>query len=270
MSGGSRNIIPLVGNTGGMLPRARMCSTTRHQPVRTRGLIMFQNSGIHPSGGCAPSAKRQALHLLAITPIVLCLSACGGGSTGGGVNSIPAPPPTPAPTPTPTPTAFSNWQSVPVNGVLRLSGSTVEAPYNKPSGLSSSGTLGTVIAGSLVTDITYNAGVQTGISVQGGLSSVNFNNSDGSTKVRLAASPNIIKYASPSGSTSLIMVDAPAAGYSYMSYGAWSGLTTSGGGINGFQGGTVTQGTSVPTTGSVTYVNAGLIPGHSGGVKAGQ
>ena len=34
LSGGSRNKIPLVGNTGGVLPRARTLRTTRHQPGR--------------------------------------------------------------------------------------------------------------------------------------------------------------------------------------------------------------------------------------------
>jgi len=51
--------------------------------------------------------KRRSLDHFASTvvlPLSLILSACGGGTSGTNVASIPPPPPTPAPTPTPTPT----------------------------------------------------------------------------------------------------------------------------------------------------------------------
>lgn len=181
------------------------------------------------------------------------LSACGGGSTSGGgsVQPIPAPSPPPPPPP-PPPTAFTSWQSIPSNGTLRVSGSTVEAPYTMNS--NTSGTYGTISVGDLTADFTYASGSQTGIKVMGGLSNVSFTDGDGATKIRLASSPTITNYTSPSGSTSLFVVDAPLAGYSYMTYGAWTGKTTASSGIDsGFHGGSVTPAAAVPTTGSVTY-----------------
>jgi hypothetical protein len=190
------------------------------------------------------------------------LSGCGGGSTSGGGSVQPIPAPPPPPPPPPPPTTFTNWQSAPANGVVRLSGSTVEAPNTNPTGVdgfgipNTFGTFGTVSAGDLTLDITYTANAQTGFAVRGGLSSVSFTNSDGSTKIRLADSPSIIKYSSPSGTTTLYVADPTAAGYSYMTYGAWGGKTATGGLSNGFHGGSVTPSGSVPTTGSVTYAGA--------------
>jgi hypothetical protein len=193
------------------------------------------------------------------------LSACGGGGSGGGVSSTPAPPintPPPPPPPPPPPTTFTNWQAAPSNGVVRVSGSTVEAPSTNPTGLDVAGrpniygTYGTISAGDLTADITYTSSSQTGFAVRGGQSSVNFTNSDGSTKTRLAASPSIIKYAS--GTTTLYVADPSVAGYSYMTYGAWGGATATGRLNNGFHGGSVTPSGSVPTTGSVTYTGTSV------------
>ena len=227
-----------------MLRRARMCSTTRHQSGRGMERMMAKRFGV------SFSAWRTVI----IAPVMFAISACGGGSTGSSVTSTPTPNPTPAPTPTPT--VFTNWQSIPATGVLRLTGSTVEAPYTPPApgALSSAGTFGTVAAGNLTADITYTSGAQTGVYVQGALTSINFTSSDGSIKVRLASSPNIVKYAaSQSASTSLLMLDASAAGYSYMSYGAWAGNLNGTGYTNSFQGGSVTPSGSVPLTGSAIY-----------------
>lgn len=184
------------------------------------------------------------------------LSACGGGSTSGGGSVQPIPAPPPPPPPAPPPTAFTNWQAAPANGVVRVSGSTVEAPSTNPTGSSIYGTYGTVSAGDLTADITYTSSSQTGFAVRGGQSSVNFTNSDGSIKTRLAASPSIIKYAS--GTTTLYVADASVAGYSYMTYGAWGGATATGRLNNGFHGGSVTPSGSVPTTGSVTYTGTSV------------
>lgn len=202
------------------------------------------------------------------------LSACGGGPTSGGgsVQPTPAPPPPPPP---PPPTAFTNWQAAPSNGVVRVSGSTVEAPYTNPTGVDIAGrpniygTYGTVSAGDLTADITYTSSSQTGLAVRGGQSSVNFTNSDGSTKTRLAASPSIIKYAS--GTTTLYVADASVAGYSYMTYGAWGGATATGRINNGFHGGSVTPSGSVPTTGSVTYTGTSVgYYSDQGGTRIGE
>lgn len=54
------------------------------------------------------------------------------------------------------------------------------------------------------------------------------------------------------------MAEPTAAGYSYMTYGAWGGKTATGGLSNGFHGGSVTPSGSVPTTGSVTYTGTSV------------
>ena len=57
-----------------MLPRARMCSTTRHQPGKGMGCIMM-NSGINGSGLSLRAAGRRALGFSAIAPVIFALSA---------------------------------------------------------------------------------------------------------------------------------------------------------------------------------------------------
>ncbi|WP_407940327.1 transferrin-binding protein-like solute binding protein [Novosphingobium aerophilum] len=214
------------------------------------------------------SAPRGALRMAFFVPVAFSLSACGGGGSGGGVNSTPAPAPTP--TPTPTPTAFTNWQTTPSNGVLRLSGSTVEAPYT-PSAVfpNAVGSYGTPSVGNATADFTYSSGTPSGVSVSGALSSVNFTTSDGSTKVNLASSPSTIKYSSPSGATTLLINNASVSGYSYMSFGAWAGSTSTAGYINSFHAGSATPAASVPTSGSATYsgTSAGYYSSQSGTVN---
>jgi hypothetical protein len=189
-----------------------------------------------------------------------CSSGGGGGSTAPVVAVVPTPTPVvavaPTPTPvvavapTPTPTAFTNWQSKPSSGVLRLSGSTVEGTYNRAYGdYPAVASYNITATGIVSVDNTYTSGTQTAVAVNGSLSSVHFTTGDGSTKINISASPNTTKYSSPSGLTSLLIVDAPSAGYSYMSYGAWAGT----GHISGFHAGTVTAPGSVPTSGSTTY-----------------
>jgi hypothetical protein len=213
-------------------------------------------------------AASKKVHALVAVPLALSLCACGGDDTSGPPVSSPTPSPTPTPTPTPTPIAFTNWQTFPTNGVVRVTGGTVEAAYRNPTGSSINGTIGDIAAGNLTADFTYNSGGQTGISVRGALSTVTFSTSDGSTITRLAANPNIIKFSSPAGSTTLLLADAPGAGYSFTTHGAWRGTTTSGGLINGFAGGSATLPAALPASGSVTY--AGTAVGYNtndGGVR---
>ncbi len=216
-------------------------------------------------------SKISSLTSLAVLSIAL--AACGGGSSGGGVQSIPSPPPAPTPPPPPppsTPTDFSSWNSVPTTGILRLSGKSVEASYVPAQMNGTVGSYNTPGAGTVTADFTYSSGSQTGVSVQGTQSSVSFSNGDGSTKINLASSPSTTKYSSPSGATSLLVVDAAAAGYSYLSYGAWTGATSNTGYINSFHAGSPTPSGSVPTSGSATYrgTSTGYYSSVNGSVNA--
>lgn len=194
------------------------------------------------------------------------LSACGGGSTSGGgsVQPIPAPAPPPPPPP-PPPTAFSNWQAVPSNGVVRLAGDTTEATHTKNS-FGQIASYNTPTAGNVTADVTYSNSAQTGISLSAPPVSINFTNSDGSTLSRLAANPNIIKYASPSGSTSVLAFDAISAGFSYLTFGSWNGVSGSTGYLAGFHAGSLTPAGAVPTTGTATYRGSSV--GYLSGVSS--
>lgn len=203
------------------------------------------------------------IRLLSSVGAVMFLSACGGG---GGVSSTPspAPAPTPAPTPTPTPTptpvAFTDWQSIPANGVVRLSGSTTEATYNRTI----TGALGEVSsfnapsAGSATVDLTYSAGALTAYRIAGSQSTITFSNTDGSSATRLAANPNVVRRTSPSGASSVLLFDSVSAGYSHLSFGAWSGVSTTTGFNNGFHAGSTTPDGAIPTSGTATFTGSSV------------
>jgi hypothetical protein len=224
------------------------------------------------------TARQKAHALVVAVPLTLSLCACGGDDRSGlppssalPPASNPTPVPTPTPPPTPTPTAFTNWESVPTSGVVSFTGATVEARYSNPVGSSIFGTIGDIAAGNLTANFTYSSGAQTGISVRGALSSIAFTSSDGSTSVRLAANPSIVKFTSPNGNATLLVTDPSAAGYSFMAHGAWRGTTASGGLLNGFAGGSATSPASLPASGSATY--AGTAVGYNatdGGVRIGD
>ena len=183
------------------------------------------------------------------------LAACGGGGVSSTPAPAPAPAPAPTPTPTPTPVAFTDWQSVPANGSVRLTGSTTEGTYNRTTAgqFGEVSSYNTPVAGAATVDLTYSAGSQTGVRVAGAQSSITFSNTDGSTNTRLAANPNVIRRASPSGASSLLLFDAPSAGYSHLSFGAWTGRSDTTGYIGAFHAGTLTPDSSIPTSGSATF-----------------
>lgn len=116
----------------------------------------------------------------------------------------------------------------------------------------------TPIAGEARLDITYNSGVATQVNLIGSQSSIVFNNNDGSSRARVSASPNTMRYTN--GSSSMLIIDSIAAGYSYISYGAWAGRTLfdppspSSGSKNSFRVGSLASPNSLPTNGSATYV----------------
>ena len=195
------------------------------------------------------------------------LSACGGGSTSGGgsVQPIPAPSPPPPPPPPPPPTTFTNWQSAPSNGVVRLVGETTEASHTK-NGLGQIGSFNTPTAGTVTADVTNSNNAPTGISLSATTASINFTNSDGSTRSRLAGNPNIIKYASPSGATSVLSFDAVSAGFSYLTFGSWNGVSGTTGYLAGFYAGSLTPAGAVPTTGTATYRGSSV--GYLSGVNS--
>lgn len=77
MSGGSRNITPLVGNTGGVLPRARTLRTTRHQPGRGTGVTMNIKILVLNAGTVAAAALLQGcetVDYMALSEQQLCMS----------------------------------------------------------------------------------------------------------------------------------------------------------------------------------------------------
>ena len=247
-----------------MLPRARTLRTTRHQSGEHGGMSMF--SGLF-SGR---SALRKVRAFQIAVPLALLVAGCGGEDSSPPQAPPPAPTPTPTPSPTPTPTAFTNWQTLPTDGVLTLSGSTVEAAY-VPSAISGTvGSYNTPGVGTAKVDITYTGGASTAVTVTGSQSSIAFRDGDGSTKTRPAASPNVITYASPSGDTSLLFVDAVSAGYSFMSYGAWTGQSSTTGFINSFRVGSLTNPQSVPSSGSAIYngTSTGYYSSVNGSVRA--
>jgi hypothetical protein len=76
-----------------------------------------------------------------------------------------------------------------------------------------------------------------------------------------------MKYASPSGATSLLVFDAITAGYSYLTFGAWNGASGNTGYKTGFHAGSLTPASAIPTTGTATYRGSSV--GYLSGVNSG-
>ena len=184
------------------------------------------------------------------------LSACGGGSTGGGVNSTPTPP---------APVQFSNFSAIQTGASTAVSGITREGSVTVSSTgaiLESGVTTPTVGTGSAT--FTLNSARQiTGLGIAGAQSNVTFNASNSTSSSLLLNNQAVATSVyNSTGTDQALYGDPYVLGFNYQTFGVWgTGLVAGGTGKFGAMSvGAPTSASAVPTTGSVTY------HGYAGGV----
>ena len=213
------------------------------------------------------SARRSFSHRLFVSASIalpLCLSACGGGSDGSYIASLPPPPasPTPTPTATPTPTSTLAADAYPLSrpGTYDLIG-TVRLHPTEPgpmdAHIASPGEFGLTVSRAADQSLAYKITGPTGF-LPGGLTSIDYGSSNfsGVSGTRGSYGRTLPFSADQRIATSLNF----DAGYSYVSMGEWEwwfvhldGGTAGGFGQLFFANGDRTPAAGIPASGTATY-----------------
>ena len=180
------------------------------------------------------------------------LSACGGSSGGGSVNSTPIPP---AANPAPQFTSFQAVQSgvnTTVSGTTREGSVAVDAT----SAILQSGVSNPTQGNATVT-LNVNSARQTNsLRIDGTLSGFNFNSGSLNTAGLLFGGAQIgVLALNATGSEQAAWLDPYAAGFNYQSFGVWgTGLVAGSTGKYGVASvGIATGGSAIPTAGTVAF-----------------
>lgn len=184
---------------------------------------------------------------LAIGLGVMGLSACASG--GGGAPSSPTPPPPPP--------GFTSWSAVKPPATVTVPGLSQEITYTA----NANGTT-TVSPPSPVMDSTFvetldASGATTALKLQNASRTVSFDTANGDTIGHVKSDPRLLAATSADQARIAVASDPAQFGWDYQSFGVWeTGVGTGTGSAGASSVGALTNGASIPTSGSATFTGA--------------
>lgn len=196
---------------------------------------------------CTTCLKLSLLSTIAVT-----LSACGGGGTSGGSGPVVTAPPPPTP-----PVTFTSFSELPLNRSVEISGQSREGTVGVSDTRAHLENFSEPTVGNASVEVTISSGrLIDEISIDGRLSDVDFSSTEDSLfNLQIDGQDVAVLAVSPDLEDQALYANPDKLGFEYQSFGVWGeglvlGQTANYGAISA---GAVTQGSSIPTSGTATF-----------------